>query len=745
MYGFLPPRRYSRHVWILQRKVFDVLALGCCEDMAEGRQPANGCVAVVDRQGVLHGWTTAFAADLAYGADALAGRRLQEFIPELDGARWDVVWRSLQLGCIERLDIGRPIPNSDETRLMEVEICPFTGDAGPLAKIEIRNDGVASAQLRLLQQEILEGMASGVPLPDIMDLLCRRAEALAPSVICSVLTVDKDRCLQHLASPSLPAHYSQAVNGVEIGPKVGSCGTAAHRGEPVEVVDIATDPLWEDYKSLALPLGLRACWSSPIKSSKGKVLGAFAFYYPEPRGPSSLEREIVAKCLHLCAIALEHEQTQQRIQEMAFQDPLTGLANRSCLVQRVNEGLRIIAETGNPLAIHRIGLNDLQFINESMGYAAGDEVLRIVARRLQEIVCESDTVARIGDQEFVVLQAGDPKLQTISGLAGKIIETIEQPVLVGGQRLAIGARIGIALAPDDGTTTDELLRNAALALRRVGELGPGTYFFYERMLNARMQVRRRLETGLREALIADEFELAFQPIVSLSTDRIVGAEALLRWQRNCGTGVPPSDFIPIAEDLGIIAPLGAWVIEQACQAAAKWPADMVVAVNLSPVQFETPGLVRTVADALAASGLSASRLQLEITESVLLHDNAVNLSILDQLSELGVSIALDDFGTGYSSLSYLQRFAFDRIKIDRSFISSINDNPYSHKIVRSIVMLAHSLGLAVTAEGVETDAQLAAVRGEGCDEVQGFYLGKPVPLAEFRQQLTDLHPVSRMA
>jgi EAL domain-containing protein (putative c-di-GMP-specific phosphodiesterase class I) len=219
----------------------------------------------------------------------------------------------------------------------------------------------------------------------------------------------------------------------------------------------------------------------------------------------------------------------------------------------------------------------------------------------------------------------------------------------------------------------------------------------------------------------------------------------LRWQRSCGTGIPPSDFIPVAEDLGIIAPLGGWVIEQACQAAAKWPADMVVAVNLSPVQFETPGLVRTVADALAASGLSASRLQLEITESVLLHDSAVNLSILDQLSELGVSIALDDFGTGYSSLSYLQRFAFDRIKIDRSFISSINDNPYSHKIVRSIVMLAHSLGLSVTAEGVETDAQLATVRGEGCDDVQGFYIGKPVPLAEFRQQLTDLYRLSRIA
>jgi diguanylate cyclase (GGDEF)-like protein len=723
----------------------DVLAMGRCEDMPEGRQPAHGCVAVVDRRGILHGWTTAFAADLAYGTDKLGARRIHDFIPELDGARWEIIWRSLQLGCIERMSIGRPVPHGDETRLMEVELCPFMGDDGLLAKLEIRNDNAASAQLRLLQQEILEAMASGVPLPDIMDLLCRRAEALAPSVICSVLTVDKERRLQHLASPSLPPHYSTAVNGVQIGPKVGSCGTAAYRGEPVTVVDIAADPLWDDYRSLVLPLGLRACWSSPIKSGKGKVLGAFAFYYPVARGPLALEREIVATCLHLCAIALEHEQTQQRIQEMAFHDPLTGLANRSCLVQRVNEGLRIIAETGNPLAIQRIGLDDLQSINDSMGYSAGDEVLRIVASRLQKLVGGSDTVARIGDQEFVVLQAGDQKLQSVSALAGQIIESIEQPFVVQGQRLALGARIGIALAPDDGTTTDELLRNAALALRRVGELESGTYFFYERMLNARMQVRRRLESGLREALIADEFELAYQPIVSLKTDRIVRAEALLRWQRSCGTGVPPSDFIPIAEDLGIIAPLGAWVVEQACLAASKWPSDVDVAVNLSPVQFETPGLIKTVCDALAKSGLSPSRLQLEVTESVLLHDHSVNLSILDQLSELGVSIALDDFGTGYSSLSYLQRFAFDRIKIDRSFINNINENPYSLKIVRSIVMLAHSLGLTVTAEGVETDAQLATVRGEGCDDVQGFHLGRPVPLDVFRQQLLELYQVPRIA
>ncbi len=704
------------------------------EHAIEPEQAPPSSVALFDELGTLQGGTTTFAGGARSSAD-FGGRTITDFLPELKAARWAEIWRRVQGGVVERFCFGQPGVGDEPMQLVEVEICKFIGKFGRLAKVEVRRVDGAKGPLRLLQQEILEAMASGVPLRTIMDFLCRRVEALAPSAICSVLAVDQNGCLQHLASPSLPQHYSRAIDGLAIGPKVGSCGTAAYRGESVEVTDIGTDPLWEDYKSLALPLGLRACWSSPIKSSGGHVLGAFAFYFPVPRGPSSLERQIVATCLNLCAIALEHEETRSRIYELAFHDSLTRLANRARFQQRVSEAMRVTAETRQRLAIHYIGLDHFKSVNAALGHAAGDELLKSVAARLQGAVRDADTVARIGGDEFALIQVGDLQAQEIADRARQLMELLGQPYEIGGQNLQVGVSIGIAVAPDDGDSAEELIKNAALALRRVKELGRGAYFFYEKELNARMQARCRLEADLRDALAAGEFDLHFQPILNLEQWEITGAEALLRWRHRERGMIPPSEFISVAEDSGLIVPLGAWAIRQACAAAARWPAHVSVAVNLSPVQFERPGLVQVVAGALAESGLHPSRLEIEITESLLLHDSEVNLAILDRLSELGVSIALDDFGTGYSTLSYLQRFAFDRIKIDHSFIKNISRNQGSLKIVRGIVSLAHSLGLMVTAEGVETDEQFAAVRGEGCDDVQGYYIGWPQPLQSFEGQL----------
>ncbi len=707
----------------------------CERDHAlEREQAVHSCAALFDERGTLQGWTTAFAGICVRPDGDPAARSIGDFLPEIDAERWDEIWRNIQDEGVEAFCLDRSGDGSDRLRLIEVEICKFVGQSCALAKVEVQEANGARDQLRLLQQEMLEAMASGVPLAEIMDLLCRRAEGLAPTGICSVLTVDRQDRLHHLASPSLPQHYSQAIDGLAIGPNVGSCGTAAFRGEPVEVVDIATDPLWANYKSLALPLGLLACWSSPIKSSRGRVLGAFAFYFPVPRRPSTIERQIVAKCLHLCSIALEHEQTRLRIYDLAFQDPLTRLANRIRFQQRVGKSLTVIGETHQQLAIHYVGLDQFQAVNDQMGHAAGDDVLRTIAKRLQAAVRDGDMVARIGGDEFALIQFGHLKEQEIAVRARQIMEAIAQPYEARGHRLVMSASIGIALAPDDGTSADELIKHAALALRQAKGLGRGMYSFYEKALNARMQIRRRLEAGLRGAIAAEEFELYYQPIVAIESMQVIRAEALLRWRHVERGMIPPSEFIPIAEGTGLIVPLGAWVIEQACAVAARWPEQVGIAVNLSPVQFEAPGLVQTVAAALSKSGLRASRLQLEITESVLLRDNAVNVAVLDQLAELGVTIALDDFGTGYSSLSYLQRFAFDRIKIDRAFIRNITHDAGSLKIVRSIVMLAHSLDLAVTAEGVETEEQFAAVRDEGCDDVQGYYTGRPQP----REALEDL-------
>ncbi len=704
------------------------------EHPIEPEHAPHAPIALFDEDGKLHGWSPAFADDCAQSSIEVRDRLVCDFWPEFDAVRWGEIWRKTQIdGLATVVLVLARSKLCDHGELVELEIGRFISQGTPLAKIEIRR--AAARRLRVMQQEILETMANGVPLKAIMDTLCKRVEALAPSVICSVLGVNRQQQLCHIASPSLPQHYSKAIDGLLIGPMAGSCGTAAFRGEPVEVTDIATDPLWQSYKHLALPLGLRACWSSPIKSADGRVIGAFAFYYPRPRGPTSLERQVVDTCLNLCTIALEHEETRSRAYEQAFTDPLTHLANRARFQQRVSETMAIVAETGQRIAVQYIGLDRFRAVNEMTGYATGDELLRIVAARLQSVVKDHHAVARIGGDEFALIQVGDCKEDDVAARARQIIDLIGEPFLVCEQRLELSASLGIALGPDDDNGADELIKDAALAMRRAKELGRGTYIFYEKELNERMQARRRAEADLRAALQHEQFELYFQPIFDVQCFEIEGAEALLRWHHPERGMVSPSEFIPLAEECGVIDQLGAWVIRNACFAAAKWPGNITVAINLSPVQFDNPGLVRTVAAALAESGLEPSRLELEITESVLLRDSAVNIAVLDKLSDLGVSIALDDFGTGYSSLSYLHRFSFDRIKIDHSFVRDITRNDGSLKIVRAIVMLAHSLGLGVTAEGVETDEQLAAVRGEGCDSVQGYYTGAPAPIATLLDRL----------
>ncbi|KAB2941376.1 MAG: EAL domain-containing protein [Hyphomicrobium sp.] len=703
------------------------------EDAIEIQHAPHASIALFDEQGRLHGWSPAFADDCAQSSLEFRECLVGDVWPEFNPGRWKEIWRNAQEhGAARVVQVVARTKQGTSSELVELEIGRFVSDGMPLVKIEVRRS--ATRRLHLMQQEILQSMANGAPLRGIMETLCRRVEALAPSVICSVLAIDRDQQLRHIASPSLPLHYSRAIDGVPIGPKVGSCGTAAFRGEAVEVTDIASDPLWEDYKHLALPLGLRACWSSPIKAPDGRVVGAFAFYYPRPRGPTVLERQVVATCLHLCMIALEHEETRSRAYEQAFTDPLTQLPNRARFQQRVSEAMAIVAETGQRIAIQYIGLDRFQAVNELLGYAAGDELLKVVASRLRSVVKDRDAVARIGGDEFAVIKVGDFKDEDIAKRARGIIEIIGEPYLACGQRLELGASIGIALGVD-ANSADELIQDAALAMRRVKELGRGTYFFYEKELNARMQARRRAEADLRDALTYEQFELYFQPIFDLQRLAVTGAETLLRWHHPERGMVSPAEFIALAEQCGLIEQLGAWAIRKACLAAVKWPRDIAVAVNLSPMQFDNPGLVRTVAAALEQSGLDPSRLELEITESVLLRDSAVNIAVLDELKDLGVSIALDDFGTGYSSLSYLHRFSFDRVKIDHSFIRDITRNEGSLKIVRAIVMLAHSLGLEVTAEGVETDEQLAAVRGEGCDAVQGHYTGTPTPVAAFLERL----------
>ena len=422
----------------------------------------------------------------------------------------------------------------------------------------------------------------------------------------------------------------------------------------------------------------------------------------------------------------ELKKSEESIKQLAETDALTTLPNRMVLHKRLEVALDDAGRTGLGVGVMLLDLDHFKGINDTLGHPIGDALLCEVASRIVRCVRETDTVARLGGDEFAVVAPNLEDRLDIDRLANRIVSSLAQPFDLDGREVHTGASIGITVYPEDTGNPDDLLRNADLALYQAKEQGRGTYCFYEKELNARMQTRQKVEADLRRALAAGEFELHYQPLLNLEQYQITGVEALMRWRHPERGMITPAEFIPVAEEIGLIIPLGEWAIRQACAQATAWPDRIKVAVNLSPVQFKRPGLVQTVVGALAASGLPAGRLELEITESILLDDNEANLGTLHQLHGLGVRIALDDFGTGYSSLSYLQSFPFDKIKIDQSFIKKMTAKNDSVKIVRAIVMLARSLGMTTTAEGVETKEQLDAVRFEGCDEVQGYFISRPV-------------------
>jgi predicted signal transduction protein with EAL and GGDEF domain len=345
----------------------------------------------------------------------------------------------------------------------------------------------------------------------------------------------------------------------------------------------------------------------------------------------------------------------------------------------------------------------------------------------------------MGGDEFVIVQAPIADPADATALAQRIIERMSEPYDLDGHQAVIGASIGIAVGPGDGLRPDRLLRNADLALYRAKGEGRGTFRFFEPAMDLQMQTRRIMEQDLRKALPAGEFELYYQPVINLASNAISGFEALIRWNHPQKGLVAPAAFIPLAEEIGFIVPVGEWVIRQACATAAQWPGDLHVAVNISAVQFRNPGLMQVIVGALAASGLQATRLEIEITETVLLQNKDTTLAVLHQLRSLGVRIAMDDFGTGYSSLTYLQCFPFDKIKIDRSFVKDITENTGSLNIVRAVAALANGMGMTATAEGVETEEQLDRITSEGCTEMQGYLFSKPLPAAEIERLFLPRH------
>jgi diguanylate cyclase (GGDEF)-like protein len=436
----------------------------------------------------------------------------------------------------------------------------------------------------------------------------------------------------------------------------------------------------------------------------------------------------------------ERRQAETQIMHMARHDALTNLPNRLLFREQMEQSLA----RGEKLAVLFIDLDRFKNVNDTLGHPVGDALLCAVTKRLQLAVRGADTVARLGGDEFAIIQIGGRPTEATE-LAARIIDSISQAFDVHGHQVMSGTSVGIAIAPTDGNEPDQLLRNADMALYRAKSEGRGTYHFFQPEMDAQMQARRSLELDLRKALLAGEFELYYQPLIDLKSDKVSGFEALVRWNHPERGLIGPDDFIPVAEEMGLIVPIGDWVLKQACRDAMTWPGKLTVAVNLSAVQFRNPALALSVVGALGASGLPASRLEMEITETVLLQDDKMVLDVLHQIRALGVRISMDDFGTGYSSLSYLRSFPFDKIKIDRSFIRELGKENDCVAIIRAVTRLGHSLGMITTAEGVETKEQLDILRAEGCTQVQGFLYSQPRPAKEIPALLQKLRPQVRAA
>lgn len=435
----------------------------------------------------------------------------------------------------------------------------------------------------------------------------------------------------------------------------------------------------------------------------------------------------------------DREESQARSQYLAYHDSLTGLGNRLLFKEQLEEALRDVSVASHPLAVLFLDLDGFKAVNDTLGHSIGDLLLKSVATKLRDILPRTDRIARLGGDEFAILQISATQPGSSIALAEKIIEVVGQPNSIDGHDVTVGASVGIAVARPGDINTENFLKSADLAMYSAKSDGRGTYRMFDPEMDAIVQARRLLERDMRTALAQDGFRLFYQPLVNLQTKKVTAFEALMRWQHPERGMVPPSDFIPVAEEMGLIVQLGEWALRQACAEATEWPDGVCVSVNLSPLQFSKGNLVSSVMSALASAGLPASRLELEITESVLLEKSERNITILNQLRDLGVRISMDDFGTGYSSIGYLRSFPFDKIKIDQSFVRDLLVDEGSLAIVRAIAGLGVSFGMITTAEGVETEEQMRCLNLEGCIEVQGYLYSRPVPADEIVGVLASLN------
>jgi diguanylate cyclase (GGDEF)-like protein/PAS domain S-box-containing protein len=670
-------------------------------------------------------------------AAEIAGKRDFDLFDFETARRYFDVEQDIMSAGEPRVDMEELVPAADGSIMCRLTSkIPLRNDRGEVVGlIGISRDITERKRQEELyrgQANLLEMIARNEPLPMILEALVLLIERQVPDISGSVLLLDSEGTrLYHGAAPNLPGSYSRMIDGITIGPKVGSCGTAVWRGETVIVEDVMTDPLWEDFRAMISQFGLRSCWSTPICTSQKNVLGTFALYSKEPRRPTEREMKLVALATHIAGIAIERKRVDDRIHFMAHHDDLTGLPNRAFLKERMAKILDQARRNNRKVTVAYIDLDNFKEINDTCGHAAGDEVLKETAARMANCVRASDMVVRLGGDEFLVVLVHQSSHDAgIMRRLRDLQKAIARPVRFEAGEIVVTSSIGIAGFPWDGATPDELLSNADRAMYRAKQLGRNTLQYHDGVVSNTVDLPLSEQEELRQAIVSDQLFLVYQPQVDVATSRITGLEALVRWNHPVKSVIPPMNFIPLAEETGLIVPLGLWVLNEACRQARAWQdmglAPLTIAVNVSPKQFADPDFASHVAEAIGTHRLDARWLELEVTESVIMHDAARALAIMLSLRALGVRLSIDDFGSGYSSLAALKTFPFDRLKMDRSLVEALPADKTAVAIASAVISLAQTLKLSVLAEGVETDAQLEFLRQSGCEEAQGYRFSKPV-------------------
>ena len=578
---------------------------------------------------------------------------------------------------------------------------------------------------------ILEMIAIGRSAPEVYDAIALMYEDRHPGLRCSMLELHGDKLL-HGGAPSLPKEYCDAVHGLVYGPEVGSCGTATFTGKRVIVENIETDPKWKDIKHVALPHGMRCCWSEPIVSSAGKVLGAFGMYYNHTAVPNDEESKDLTSAARLASIVMERDQAQKQIRTLAFTDELTELPSRAYFYQILKKKIRISKRYHQRFGLLYIDLDNFKNINDSLGHSAGDLLLKEIAVRLKSACRETDFVARLGGDEFCIIVEGVDDCPT-DDIAQQCLEKVSQPLSLLTRSIIPTCTIGISHYPENGDDLASLIRAADTSLYAAKESGRNQYTFYKPEFTQEAEYRFQMEQSLREAIEKQQLTLVYQPQISVDTGEVLRVEALSRWFHSELGQVSPVDFIATAERIGMIKPLTEWVLSTACAQAVAWKKQgfdkLCIAVNISPSHFLDKAFVPLIKRTIDETGIAPTDLVLEVTESVVQTDQR-NLAVFKGLKELGIQLAIDDFGTGYSSFASLKHLTVDSLKIDKYFVDDMITDEKALVLISSMIEMAHDLGYEITAEGVETSEQFDLLKKLGCENAQGYLFSRPVEAGE---------------